>query len=147
MSQWSLTWGSGSHWVLSILLQRPQPRSPPLRALQRMPQSPIWEHLSVSTAQNPFPHLLDSAVWLFLGKPSCFLFQFYVISCRQTSNQGSRRGIIRGSERFNSKIFVRIIEKRPFFHRSWCKPEAASSHLVWKWNQREQNRGERKSES
>ena len=128
-------------WVLQSLLHlavAPQLTAPPRRP----------PHRGVSFACSPFLSPSPELSSLIGEKPSCFLFQLYIISCRQTSHQGSGSGIIRHSERFNSKIFVRITEKRPCFYRSWCKPEATGSHLVEsKWNQWERIRGERKSES
>lgn len=121
-----LNWGVWGPLSPSVLLQCPS--SEPHLA-DRLTGA------SVFTVHHPFLHLLNSAVELFGEKPSCSLFQVYIMSCRQTSNQGSGSGIIRCSESFDSKIFVRIPEKRPCFHRSWSKPEAAGSHLVEsKWN-------------
>ena len=139
VSLWFLTEASEARWVLSISLQCPS--SQPHLA-DRLTGA------SVFTVRHPFLHLLNSAVWLFGGKPSCSLFQVYIMSCGQTSNRGCGSGIIGCRERFDSKVFVRITEKRPCFHRSWCKPEASGSHLVEsKWNQWVHIRGERKSES
>ena len=139
VSLWFLTEGSEARWVLSISLQCPS--SQPHLA-DRLTGA------SVFTVRHPFLRLLNSAVWLFGEKPSCSLFQVYIMSCRQTSNRGCGSGIIGCRERFDSKVFVRIAEKRPCFHRSWCKPEASGSHLVEsKWNQWVHIRGERKSES